>query len=326
MGQADAALVLCDDKSMLIDGGNAEDSNLIYTYLKNLGISYLDYVICTHAHEDHVGGLSGALNYATAGTAYCPVTTYTSKVFRNFKACLDKQSVSITVPTHGDTFPLGSADCQVLGPIHASDEPNNTSIVLKIEYGQTSFLFTGDAETEEEHDILDAGYDISCDVLKVGHHGSDTSTSYQWLREADPEYAVISVGQGNSYGHPTENTLSKLRDAEVTVYRTDIQGDIICTSDGATVSFTVSRNADADTLAGAGAGGSHTTEPTTQPTTEPSIDTYATTYILNTSTHKFHYPSCSSVKQMSEKNKEEVTCTRDELIEQGYDPCGRCDP
>lgn len=270
VGQADAALVLCDGHAMLIDGGNAADSNLIYTYLKKHSVSHLDYIVATHAHEDHVGGLSGALNYATVGKAYCPVTSYDSKAFSNFVNNLSKQGISISVPKAGDYFHLGSAEVQILGPITSSGDANSTSIVLRIVYRETSFLFTGDAERAEERDILNAGYSLESTVLKVGHHGSDTSTTYPFLREIMPQYAVISVGKDNSYGHPTEDTLSRLRDADVTVYRTDMQGDIICTSDGKAVHFTVSRNANADTLGSIGSNSTQTTPPTTEsPTTVP---------------------------------------------------------
>lgn len=329
VGQADAALVLCDGQAMLIDGGNAEDSNLIYSYLKKLSLDHLEYIVCTHAHEDHVGGLAGALNYATVNIAYCPVTSYDSRAFNSFVTYLDKQGVSITVPTAGDSFSLGSATVHVLGPISVDeDEPNNTSIVLRIVYGETSFLFTGDAEREEEQEILDAGYTLESTVLKVGHHGSANSTTYPFLREIMPKYAVISVGAGNSYGHPTEEALSRLRDADVKVYRTDMQGDVICSSDGQNVSFSVERNEDADTLSSIGPNSTQQGNlPTVTESPEGSGQTPAgTDYVLNTNTHKFHYPSCSSVSQMSEKNKQYFTGTRDEVIAMGYDSCGRCNP
>jgi len=252
VGQADAALVLCDGEAMLIDGGNAADSNLIYAYLKKHSIENLDYMICTHPHEDHVGGLAGALNYAKVDTVYAPVLSYESKAFSNFLANLQKQGVSITVPSPGDSFSLGSASVKILGPINPSDDPNNSSIVLRLEYGKTSFLFTGDAEREEEQDLLDAGSTLASTVLKVGHHGSANSTTYPFLREISPRYAVISVGKDNTYGHPTQAALSRLRDADVTLYRTDMQGDIICSSDGETVSFKVEKNAAADTYGSIG--------------------------------------------------------------------------
>ena len=335
VGQADAALVLCDGQAMLIDGGNVADSNLIYAYLSKLSLNHLEYIVCTHAHEDHVGGLSGALNYATVDVAFSPVTSYDSKAFGNFVTYLERQNVSITVPKAGDSFSLGSSTVSILGPIRSSTDPNNTSIVLRVVYGETSFLFTGDAERDEEQDIINAGYALDSTVLKVGHHGSETSTSYVFLREIMPEYAVISVGAGNSYGHPTDAVLSRLRDADVKIFRTDLQGDVICSSDGKTVSFSVDRNSDADTLSSAGSnstqgnGNAETTKPEQAIISNPEGNTTASIsaeYVLNTNTHKFHYPGCSSVKQMAEKNKQNYIGMRDEIMAMGYEPCQKCNP
>jgi len=242
VGQADAALVVCDDAAMLIDGGNVEDSDVIYTYLQKYGVDHLDYIVCTHAHEDHVGGLPGALQYASVDMALCPVTEYDSKAFDDFVRYLALQNVSITVPSPGERFNLGSAQVTVLGPVTETDETNNTSIVLRIVYGETSFLFTGDAETAEEHDILSMAFPLESTVLKVGHHGSDTSSSYAFLREVLPQYAVISVGEGNSYDHPSEEVLSRLGDLGAEVYRTDLLGDIICASNGQEVTFRTVKN------------------------------------------------------------------------------------
>ena len=237
VGQGDCALILCDGKAMLIDGGEASQSSKVYAYLKEHGVDHLNYIVASHAHADHVGGLSGALNYATVDVALCPVLDYDTKTFQSFVKYLGQQNVSITIPNAGDTFELGSATIQILAPFRDYEDPNDTSIVMKVVYGETSFLFTGDATRIAEADILDAGYDLSATVLKVGHHGSDTSTSYPFLREIMPKYAIISVGKDNTYGHPTDNTLSRLRDADVAVLRTDLLGTIICTSDGEEVTF-----------------------------------------------------------------------------------------
>ena len=319
VGQGDSALIVCDGHAMLIDGGVKENSSLIYSYLKEHDVQVLDYIVCSHPHKDHIGGLAGALNYAKAQTALCPVKKYDSKGFENFKKYLDKQNISITVPEAGDVFALGSAECTVLGPVKAA-KGNNNSLVIRIEYGDTSFLFSGDAEYDEEHDMLAAGYELKSTVLKVGHHGSEDSTSYQYLYEVDPQYAVISVGDDNSYDHPNENTLSRLRDAGVTVYRTDLDGTVICRSDGKTVTFSTEKGSGLNALQ---ATGENSITRGLLPAAEESS---GCDYILNTNTHKFHYPECASVQKMKEENKEYYSGDRADVIAQGYSPCGNCKP
>lgn len=314
VGQADSALVTCDGHSMLIDGGNADDSNLVYSVLQRETDGHLDYVVGTHAHEDHIGGLSGAFEADTADVTFCPVTEYDSKAFRNFKTRADERGGGITVPAVGDTFTLGEASITVVAVNSVPEDTNNTSIVIRIVYGDTSFLFTGDAEQETEEKILETGQDIESTVLKVGHHGSSTSTSQAFLDAVSPTYAVISCGKDNSYGHPHSETLAKLSSAGVEVLRTDELGDIYCTSDGTEVTFSYGEyHKDSDTSA------AEIEEPQ-QP------DTISETYILNTNSRKFHRPDCSSASQISDANREEYTGTREELIEQGYTPCGYCKP
>ena len=314
VGQADAALVECDGHYMLIDGGNKADSNIIYSVLQAAGVEKLDIVVASHAHEDHIGGLSGAFAYTTSYVTLCPVTSYDSDAFSDFAKYAAEKGGGITVPQVNDTYSLGSASVIVLG-VNASKDTNDSSIILLIEYGETSFLFTGDAEREAEQAVLARGIDLSATVLKVGHHGSETSTTYPFLREIMPKFAIISVGEGNSYGHPTDDTLSRLRDADVKVYRTDLQGDIFCISDGKDVTITVERNADADTLL-----------PPEITETPDTIEPEGTEYVLNTSSKKFHYPDCASAKRISEKNIAYYCGTREELIKDGYSPCGNCDP
>lgn len=326
VGQADAALIQCDGEYMLIDGGNVEDSNLIYSVLKRDNITNLDIVVGTHAHEDHIGGLSGALQYATADVVLCPVTDYDSKCFDNFKSYAEQKSTGLTVPSVGDTYTLGSAEVEILG-VNSTDDTNNSSIVLMIEYGETKFLFTGDAEREAEQVILESGADLSCDVLKVGHHGSDTSTSYVWLNEIMPKYAVISVGEGNTYNHPTDATLSRLRDADVTTYRTDLNGDVYVYSDGKTVTMTATKEASKEDIFTAGSVTEESVPVQTETVSkENNSSAEAGVYILNTNSMKFHEETCSSAAKISEHNREEYAGTRDSLIEQGYSPCGYCKP
>ncbi|MBQ5746606.1 MAG: MBL fold metallo-hydrolase [Clostridia bacterium] len=323
VGQADSALILCDGKSMLIDGGNRGDSNVIYTVLKKRNVTHLDYIVATHAHEDHIGGLPGALNFATVGTVFSPVTYYDSDTFRNFLKYVEERDSFITIPEVGDSFELGSAKVEILA-VNTLDDTNNTSIVLKITYGETSFLFTGDAEREVEEVLVNSGADLSSTVLKVGHHGSETSTSYLFLREIMPEYAIISVGEGNSYGHPADNTLSRLRDADVKVFRTDLQGDITVTSDGKTVSVKAMKNENAEVFVAPDI----ITENTyieEKPSVE-EIPTSSVNYLLNTNTKKFHYPECRSAKTIKEENNKIFSGDRETLISEGYSPCGNCNP
>lgn len=347
VGQADAALVICDGRTMLIDGGNAADSSLMYSFLKDKGVSHLDYVIATHAHEDHVGGLAGALNYATVGTVYCPTKSYSSNAFQNFASSVQKRGKSITVPSNNTSFSLGSASCTVLA-VNTTADTNNTSIVLRIVYGSTSFLFTGDAEREVEEAMINRGVPLRSTVLKVGHHGSYTSTSYQFLWNVMPTYGVISCGKDNSYGHPHDQVLSRLKDADVYLFRTDMQGTITCTSNGSSVSFSVSRNWNANVYGDEG--NTPQPEPTappdtqppesepptiqppeTEPPTDPSVTeppagNDGTDYVLNTSSMKFHLPGCEWAEKISNRNRKEYTGHREDLLDQGYTPCGSCDP
>ena len=328
VGQADAALIECDGHYMLIDGGNKGDSSLIYTVLKNSGVSYLDIVVGTHAHEDHIGGLSGAFIYASAGLTLCPVAFYDSDAFEDFAKYATQKGNGITIPSVGDTYSLGSATVSILG-LNAGSDTNNTSIVLKVQYGETSFLFTGDAEREAEQVILNSGVDLFSTVLKIGHHGSDTSTTYPFLREIMPMYAVISVGKGNSYDHPTDNTLSRLRDADVIVFRTDLHGDIVFTSDGETVTVTTDKSASKEDVMTPGGSTIGTPPDVThglKTEQRKDIQPSGTDYVVNINTGKFHYPSCSSVKKMKESNKMFYTGMRDNLISQGFSPCGNCHP
>lgn len=365
VGQGDAAVIQCGGQSMLIDGGKPEKSSYIYAWLQQHGLSYLDVIVATHVDADHIGGLSGALNYASVGTAYCPETTGTTETFQSFVKYLAQRGKQITVPTAGETFALGGAQIQILGPLHRAEDSNDNSIVLKVSFGATSFLFTGDAERAEEQDLLNAGVNLQSTVLKVGHHGSDTSTSYPFLRAVAPQYAVISVGAGNSYGHPTEAVLSRLRDAGVTTFRTDMQGEITAVSDGQTINFSTAKNATAETLANAGAGqnagqaggGNSATQTAGSGQNTGGVATAgagagaegaaaiasanagggnaggtagagstAGSYVLNTNSHKFHLPGCPSVDTISPKNRKDVNESREQIISEGYAPCKRCNP
>ncbi|MBR3277005.1 MAG: MBL fold metallo-hydrolase [Eubacterium sp.] len=386
IGEGDAAVVFCDGYAMMIDGGPAKKSDYIYSFLKDHGVERLDYVIASHPDADHIGGLSGALHYAQAGIVFCTDKKNDSEPFESLQKCLSEQKNRIIIPQAGDSFSLGSAKVTVLLPERGEKYSDNTSLVVKIEYGETSFLFTGDAEKEDEEELLKRYFEktgdnkkndneednpaggehrlqtetesiLKCTVLKAAHHGSSSSTTDAFLQSVKPEYAVISVGGDNTYGHPAQPVLDRLKKAGVILYRTDIQGTVHCVSDGKKVSFDVEKNASEDTYSYAGgyqnaldeqqrqaekeaeeaeaarleaeraaaeaaaAAAAAAASTTPAPTADPGRD-----YIANTNTHKFHYPSCSSVNRMKESNKWYFHGTRDELINLGYEPCGNCRP
>lgn len=249
VGQGDASLIQCDGKAMLIDGGEPDQSQKIYAILKKKGIDQLDYIVCTHVHSDHSGGLSGALQYATCKEALTNVTSSTNETFNTFLRQCEKHSVPVVVPNVGDVFSLGSASFRILGPtdMELSMDENDRSIVLRLDYGSTSFLFAGDAEQEEQQLLMYNDYeDLKVNVLKAAHHGSFNGASYAWIKAVQPEITVISCGANNSYGHPHQETLDLLKQYGSALYRTDLQGDIVITSDGTSLKTSVSRNPDAD--------------------------------------------------------------------------------
>ena len=322
VGQGDSALIQCDGHYMMIDGGPAKASDKIYTVLKNKGISQIDLMIATHPDEDHIGGLSGALNYAKVGTVFSPVTAHDTKTFNNLLKYIGKQGKSITVPTAGDVYSLGSAKIYIAGPVVSSTETNNESIVALVVYGDNSFLFMGDAEEEEEYSIIKKYSGLDCDVLKVGHHGSNSSTSKVLLKETKPKYAVISVGTNNTYGHPTQKTLDSLANANAQIYRTDLQGDIIICSDGKKLTIETQKNASSYELtAGEGSKSTGTNNVGNDVVIPSDIK-----YVVNTNSKKFHIPTCDSVKEMSAKNMQFSTVTAEALVNSGYKPCKRCCP
>lgn len=304
VGQADCALIESGGEYLLIDGGNRGDSSLVVSFLEQQGVEELSAVVCTHAHEDHVGGLPGVLAVYPTAAVYAPTRTYSSQVFDDFAYYTDQQGLEIAIPAPGDSWSLGSAKITVLGPVKSYAETNNTSLVLRVELGDTAFLFTGDMETTAETDLLDYWEDepelLKADVLKVGHHGSDTSTGYRLLYQVEPEYAVISVGAGNSYGHPNEAPLSRLSQAGAVILRTDELGTIQAVSDGKTVVLTWENQS---------------AQPETQQTPGEEY------YIGNVNSHKFHTPDCPNLP--AEQNRVEFSSYK-EAVAQGYSPCGNC--
>ena len=235
VGQADSILIQNGDANMLIDAGNNEDGKKLVSYFQSLGIETFQYVIGTHAHEDHIGGMDDIIDNFDIDTFYMPDAITTTATFESVLDSLEAKNIAFQTPSIDSIFKLGNATIDVLYVGTDDSDLNNTSIVLKLTYGNTSILFMGDAEKEVETIIEKK--DISADVLKVGHHGSNTSSSKTFLEKVNPSYAIISVGTGNSYGHPSNTTIQNLENQNIQIYRTDENGTIIMTSDGTNITF-----------------------------------------------------------------------------------------
>lgn len=315
VGQADSTLIQVDGKNILIDAGC--NDNLAYNYLKSQGVTKLDYVIATHPHEDHIGGMATVINNFTVDKLYAPKVTTTTQTFENMIKALQNKNLKITTPTVGENIAIGNATLTFLAPNSATYEDlNNYSIVCKLKYGNTSFLFAGDAESLSEGEILAKQLDISANVLKVGHHGSSSSTSQAFLNKVNPQYAVISVGQGNSYGHPNQDTLTRLSSKGIKTFRTDTQGTITATSNGQTITF----NTNPVTLNTTNINSNNVTTSTNGNSNKPNTVTNQsqTVWKANSTSKVYHLSKdCSNMKSPS-------SMTLKEAQEQGLKPCSKC--
>ena len=241
VGQGDCTIIICDGEAMVIDGGPAVASDYVYSYIRNtLELQHIDYVVSTHPHLDHVYGLSAVLNAAPVDLLLTPVLEWDSKAFSNMLKYAEKQGTPVSVPQEGDTLQLGGATVTIL---HCWPEAieygrtNDSSIVTRIDYGDTSFIITGDAEDWSEYMMIDAGVNLKADVLRVAHHGSNTASTLEFLQAVQPAYAVISVGKDNGYGHPHQEVLTGLQEVGSTILRTDEIGTIVFQSNGDTLTI-----------------------------------------------------------------------------------------
>ena len=240
VGQGDSILIRQGDHTMLIDGGTSECKDDLLNFLKSENIQKFDYIVGTHPHEDHIGSLDDVINAYDFDTILFPKVTTTTKTFENLVNAVKNKNKKFTTPVSGNEYTLGDAKFKILAPSSDSYQSlNNYSIVIKLTYGENTFMFTGDAETLSETEMLNSFDDLTADVLKIGHHGSTTSTSKKFLNAVNPKYAVISVGKDNTYNHPTKTTMNKLEELKIPVYRTDEEGTIECVSNGKDITFNV---------------------------------------------------------------------------------------
>lgn len=235
VGQADSILLENKGHYMLIDAGNNEDGPKLVNYFNEQGIKEFDYVVGTHAHEDHIGGMDDIIKNFKIDNFYMPDAITTTKTFEDVLDALEETNVTFQTPKVNQTFNLQDTTITTLSVTADEKNLNDTSIVLKVKHGTNTFLFMGDASTKIEKNLLNK--DIKSDVLKVGHHGSRYSTSLEFLKKVSPEYAVISVGENNTYKHPHEEILKRLEDQNIQIYRTDKQGTILAKSNGSIITF-----------------------------------------------------------------------------------------
>ncbi|MEE0036822.1 MAG: ComEC/Rec2 family competence protein [Lachnospiraceae bacterium] len=333
VGQGDATLIKCGSHAMLIDGGNNNKGTTVQLYLKKQGVESLDYVIGTHPDADHIGGLDVIVYKYNCDTVIMPDYEKDTKTYQELVDVIHDKNMKITYPVVGEQYALGEAKFTIIAPNSNSygGNANDYSVAILLEYGKNRFLFTGDAEEASEAEMLTNGIDISADVYKVAHHGSRSASTQEFLNAVHPKYAVISCGEGNSYGHPHAEVLNRLRSMGVEVFRTDEQGSIIASSNGENITWNCS--ATDSWQSGEQTESDRENSEDENPGDENSgnaisdaVTSEQTTYVLNTNTKKFHRETCSSVSQIKEENFQKVQMNREELEQSGYSPCKNCNP
>ena len=321
VGQGDSIFISCNGESMLIDAGENDKGNTVLNYIKSTGTTSLKYAVGTHPHSDHIGGMDNVMEEIPADYFLCPEIDYDTKTWDDVLDVVEDNDTNLLYAQNGKSYTLGDSTFTILSP-NKNDifsDCNNYSVVIKAEYKDTSFLFTGDAEGIVEDEMINNRCDLKSDVLKVGHHGSTSSTTEEFLKKVNPEYAVISCGKDNKYGHPHKETLEKLNKANVTVHRTDEEGTVVAQSDGKSISFVGASEKSAEKAY------NNTKSTKTYSTVETTQSEQEETYIGNKNSKKLHKKSCSAVSAMNENNK---VCfsSRKDALNKGYSPCNNCNP
>lgn len=339
VGQGDSILIRQGDQSMLIDAGNNNKGTTVWSYLLHQNVDHLTYAVGTHPDADHIGGMDVVLYKIDCDTVMLPACASNTKTYDELIQTIGQREQTVVTPKQGQIYTLGKASFQILTDTDKDygDNTNDYSLAFRLTFGDTSFLFTGDAEKTAEQDMIASGLTIQSDVFKAAHHGADTANTEDFLTAVHPTYCVISCGEGNSYGHPRAGVLNQLRAMGVKVFRTDEQGTIVATSDGSTITWNTSPSE--SWQAGEPTGSAKDSRPEgTGSVDVDNVDNNGVAtdtsdgsaeqgdYILNANTKKFHRPTCASVKRMSETNKVVSTQSREALIEQGYEPCKNCNP
>lgn len=323
VGQADCTLIqLPNGEEVLIDAGNRDDDEYISGYISGLGIDDIEYLVLTHPHEDHIGSAKYILENFEVDNVYMPDAAADSNLYKDTMAAVKNSGAQLFYAKPG-TYIIDTKDLkfEILAPKSMYySELNEYSAVTRLDYMDTSFIFTGDAESVSELEMMGAGFNLNADVLKVGHHGGRTSSSRNFLQAVTPEISVISCGEDNSYGHPHLETLNRLTETGSKIYRTDELGTIVAVSDGQNIDMS---SEEGSFLKPASSEASQ--PPVSISVPAPSITSSETGYVGNRNSLVFHYPDCSSVSTMKETNKV-MFGNRQDAVNLGYTPCSRCNP
>ena len=333
VGQGSSTLVESDGEYMLIDGGDSDKSSYLVSYLKKKEITNFKYVIATHYDADHLNGVVGALNVFDVENVICPEYTTTTRVYNSFISIMDNKKINRIQPIVGETYSLGRGEFTIIAPNSTGySNVNDYSVGIRFKYNNKSFLVAGDPTNISEEEIVNNSIDINSDVYIVNHHGSSGSSSSEFLNKIDPEYAVISAGKGNAYGHPAYKTLEKLNKIGAKIYRTDIEGEIEFSFTEKEIQFNKDsynklesgekinkdsyENNQDNKLISSNEGDNRSIE--------NESSNKSDNYVLNKNTKKIHKDDCKSVKQMSDNNKVYFDGTIDEAEAQGYSKCQNC--
>ena len=317
VGQGDSLLLECDGSYMLVDAGEPDKSNKVVEYLKSQNVSKLSYAVITHPHSDHFGGMKKVLQSIPTDNIVMTKAYHTTRAWESLINYIDKENFNVVFPKTNDVFNVGSCQVNVYSPDIYNDNKNNCSLVLRAVYDNMAVLLTGDAEESEENKILESGFNVQADVLKLGHHGSSTSTSSKFLEKVSPSLALISCGKNNDYGHPHKETISKLKKYNIPAMRTDLDKTVVvslCNN-----KITAVANGKEQTIAKSGSANTSLSPETN------SADSSQHRYIGNKNSRVFHLSNCKSVNKMSDKNKVYFD-NREQAAESGYSPCGDCKP
>ncbi len=326
VGQGDSELIkLPTGENVLIDAGDTDCAETLLSYLKKQGVEEIDMAVATHPHSDHIGSMQKVIENFKVDKILMPDRDYDTLVYTNLLYSIDENNVERIVAKYGDEFDEGDAHFEVLGPIKEYDEVNDSSIVLMMTYGDNRFLFTGDQESDAEKDVISMGYDLHADVLKVGHHGSKTSSCQEFIDAVRPSIAVIEVGEGNKYGLPKDEVIMRIARSGATVYRTDKSGNIVISSDGKKLYVKTDDSFDSMMGLDEDYSESSATESTAPSASEVSEETSQTPteegYIGNKNSKVYHSLNCGSLP--SDKNRVEFS-SREEAESQGYTPHSKC--